>query len=273
MKALDLSNNTPAFTVDHVRQWRDQDDVGLAIIQLISGVRLAGDSCQRQILTCLEGGLAVDCYLFPGNDGLALTTAQRLALVPAEARVKIRQLWVDVEKAYSGFPTQGQVSRCTAECDAWAPWQQTGGYSALWVAQAVGWLPWPWPNRKQWLVYVRNDGSPNLGGSFAGTNNHVATQYRMDVVLAGIGGMDISLLSDSEAQAVTKWLGGPMAIVVGEGMQNRMTAAGDQPLCDHVEYKQTDDQGTSFDIEKCYGSKGLYVSSNAGGEWVNAGPL
>lgn len=271
MDALDLSNFTSRFTVADILKWRD-DGVGLAIIQLISGVHLAGDSCQTQILTCLAGGLAVDCYLFPGNDGLSFTTSQRLALVPPAARVKVRQLWVDVEPAPAN-PNKAAIDSAHAVCDSWAPWQTTGDYSALWVAQRMGWLPWPWPNRKQWLVNVLNSGAPNLGGTFSGTNNHVMTQYRMDVTLAGVSGMDRSLLSDSEALAVTKWLGGPMAITVGQGMQAQMASANDAPLCDHVNYDQTDDDGKVFQVERCYGSKGMYVSSNSSGSWVNAGPI
>lgn len=271
MHALDISNNTPCFTVAQVGEWKDQG-VGLAIIQLLSGVHLAGDDCSTQIALCLEGGLAVDCYLFPKNDGLPLTTMTRLSLVPAEARVKIRQLWVDVEPAYT-LPTKAGVNPALADCDTWAPWQTAGTYSALWVAAKMGWLPWPWPNRKAWLVNVFNDAHPNLGGAFAGTSNHVMTQYQMDVVLAGVGGMDRSLLSDSEALAVTKWIGGPMAIQVEEGMRNQMNAAGDAPMCDHVDYEQTDEEGLTYKVERCQGSKGYYVSSNAGGTWVNAGPL
>jgi hypothetical protein len=269
--SLDLSNFTSRISRASVNEWKDQG-IGLAIIQLVSGVHLAGDNCQTQILTCLEGGLSVDCYLFPGNDGLPLTTAQRLALVPAEARVAIRQLWVDVEPAYTN-PSRPAIDKTLAVCDSWAPWQSSGNYSALWVASKMGWLPWPWPTRKQWLVYVRNDGAPNFGGAFSGTNNHVMTQYHEDVVLAGVSGMDRSLLSDSESLAVTKWLGGPMAITVGQGMQAQMTANGEEPLADHVFYDQEDTDGKVYQVEKCIGSKGgQYVSSNSSGQWVNAGP-
>jgi len=271
MDALDISNFTSHFTTSHVAQWKAQG-IGLVIVQLISGVRLSGDDCATQIMTCLDGGLAVDCYLFPGNDGLRMTTNQRLALVPPEARVKIRQLWVDIEPA-STNPNQAAVNKAHADCDAWAPWQTTGDYSALWVASKMGWLPWPWPNRKQWLVYVLNTGLPNLGGGFAATNNHVMTQYAMDVTVAGVSGMDRSRLSASEELAVTQWLGGPMAITVGEGMANQMAAAGDEPLCDHVNYEQEDSDGKVYQVERCYGSKGLYVSSNSSGNWVNAGPM
>src|SRR3954470_18851935 len=174
MDAVDISNFTSRFTAAHVRQWKD-DGVGLAIVQLIAGVKLSGDSCATQIMTCLDGGIAVDCYLFPGNDGLPLSTAQRLALVPASARVRTRQLWIDIEPASSNA-SQAAIDKAHATCDAWAPWQKTGDYSALWVASKMGWLPWPWPTHKQWLVNVLNSGASNFGGSFAGTNNHVLTQ-------------------------------------------------------------------------------------------------
>ncbi len=271
MDALDVSNFTSHFTTDHVAQWK-AEGIGLVIVQLIAGVRLSGDNCATQIRTCLDGGVAVDCYLFPGNDGLGMTTNQRLALVPPEARVRIRQLWVDIEPAPSN-PSRSAVDMAHSACDQWAPWQTTGDYSALWVASQMGWLPWLWPNRKQWLVSVLNSGASNLGGSFAGTNNHVMSQYRMDVVLAGVSGMDRSVLAASEAEAVTRWIGGPMTIVVGEGMKNQMAAAGDEPLCDHVNYDQEDSDGKVYQVERCYGSKGLYVSSNSSGAWVNAGPL
>jgi hypothetical protein len=134
-----------------------------------------------------------------------------------------------------------------------------------------GWLPWPWPTRKQWLVNATNQ--PNLYGGFAGTNNHVITQYAEDVILDGVSGMDRSLLASSEEQAVIQWLGGPMSINVGDGMKAQMTAVGDAPLCDHVFYQQTDDDGNTYEVEKCTGSRGLYISSNSSGQWVNAGPI
>ena len=46
-------------------------------------------------------------------------------------------------------------------------------------------------------------------------------------------------------------------------------ANSDQPLEDSS-FKANGD-GTV--VEKCLGTKGLYVSSNATGQWVNAGPL
>lgn len=60
-----------------------------------------------------------------------------------------------------------------------------------------------------------------------------------------------------------------MSLSVGQGIKDQMAANGDQPLEDSS-FKANGD-GTV--VEKCLGVKGLYVSSNATGEWINAGPL
>jgi hypothetical protein len=60
-----------------------------------------------------------------------------------------------------------------------------------------------------------------------------------------------------------------MAITVGPGMQTRMDANNDHPIYGH-ELGQNDD-GSSY--EKCWGTKGLYISSNASGQWENIGPF
>ena len=269
MQSIDVSNFTPRFTLQNIANWRAQG-IDLGIVQLIGGVHYTGDDPATQIDLMLQGGMVVDCYLFPGNDGLPLTTSQRLALVPPSARVKIRQLWVDIEPASSNA-SQASINLSMAACDSWAPWQKAGQYTAYWVAQKYGWLPWPWPNRKQWLVNAT--GVANTGGTFAGTNNHVMTQFALDATVDGISGVDVSQLTPSEELAVIQWRGGPMAIVVGDGMAAQMAAAGDTPLCDHVNYDQTDDDGNVYQVEKCVGSSGkMYISSNSSGQWVNTGP-
>jgi hypothetical protein len=50
---------------------------------------------------------------------------------------------------------------------------------------------------------------------------------------------------------------------VGAGIVAKMAAEGDHPLCDSK--YETNSDGTVF--EKCYGTKGTYVASNASGKW------
>jgi len=71
---------------------------------------------------------------------------------------------------------------------------------------------------------VRFDGAPNLGGTFDGTNNHRLTQYRMDVVEAGVAGMDRNRLTDAEADEVRAWLAGGTGVSeVDQAWQDKKT--------------------------------------------------
>ena len=54
-----------------------------------------------------------------------------------------------------------------------------------------------------------------------------------------------------------------MTVQVGQGIWDKMEANGDHPLKDS-EFIQNSDGST---YEKCVGTKGVYVSSNASGDW------
>ncbi len=58
-------------------------------------------------------------------------------------------------------------------------------------------------------------------------------------------------------------------ISVGPGLQAKMDENGDHPIYGH-EHGQNED-GSQF--ERCWGTKGLYISSNASGQWENLGPF
>ena len=64
-----------------------------------------------------------------------------------------------------------------------------------------------------------------------------------------------------------------MALVVGPGMKAQMDANQDTPLSRHQWQILIDDAGNQYQEESCLGGKGLYVSSNSSGQWVNVGPL
>jgi hypothetical protein len=64
-----------------------------------------------------------------------------------------------------------------------------------------------------------------------------------------------------------------MAITVGPGMAQQMANNGDHPLYGHESGTIGNQDGTEYSYEKCWGTKGLYVSSNANGQWENVGPF
>jgi hypothetical protein len=61
----------------------------------------------------------------------------------------------------------------------------------------------------------------------------------------------------------------PDHLQVGPGIRNKMAEHGDHPLMDSEYHDNAD--GTK--LERCWGTKGLYMSSNASGEWENCGPF
>jgi hypothetical protein len=64
----------------------------------------------------------------------------------------------------------------------------------------------------------------------------------------------------------------PVAIKPGDGISTLMQQNSDAPLFGHTFHNETDDDQKVYTVEQCYGSKGLYVASNASGTWINAGP-
>jgi hypothetical protein len=56
---------------------------------------------------------------------------------------------------------------------------------------------------------------------------------------------------------------------VGQGIRDQMDANSDHPLED----SQFKANGDGTVVEKCLGTKGLYVATNASGQWESVGPL
>ena len=60
-----------------------------------------------------------------------------------------------------------------------------------------------------------------------------------------------------------------MALSVGQGIVDRMNANGDHAIEDSTFTNNAD--GTR--VERCWGTKGLYIASNATGNWEVVGPF
>lgn len=60
-----------------------------------------------------------------------------------------------------------------------------------------------------------------------------------------------------------------MSLNVGQGIKDAMAAAGDHPIADSV----FTSNGDGTQVERGFGLKGVYVASNATGNWESAGPL
>jgi hypothetical protein len=56
-------------------------------------------------------------------------------------------------------------------------------------------------------------------------------------------------------------------------MAQQMANNNDHPIYGHEIGSVTNEDGTDYQFEKCWGAKGLYMSSNASGQWENVGPF
>ncbi|MBI4495002.1 MAG: hypothetical protein HY690_19685 [Chloroflexi bacterium] len=60
-----------------------------------------------------------------------------------------------------------------------------------------------------------------------------------------------------------------MALNVGQGIRDKMEALQDFPLEDST--FQTNSDGSQ--VERCWGTRGLYIASNVSGDWETYGPF
>ena len=63
------------------------------------------------------------------------------------------------------------------------------------------------------------------------------------------------------------------AINVGPGMTQQMANNNDHPVYGHEIGSVQNGDGSEYQFEKCWGTKGFYLSSNASGNWENLGPF
>lgn len=215
----------------------------------------------EQITAAREDGKKVGAYAFLWNT-LAnpyVDIQARLNIVPSGFPLDMRP-WVDVEDtAPLAVPKRtAAITNGRQGADDWSAARglpPSGGYSGTWYVNGYlgGWWPSNW--LKWWADYTLPPGALL-------TAPNVAHQYTSSPV-------------DSDSLLESEILSGgvTLSIVVGPGMQAQMQAASDSPLYGHKFFQESDDQGGLYEVEECWGSKGKYVSSNASGEWVNAGPI
>jgi hypothetical protein len=277
--AKDESNFTVTESAALLEQWKAAG-VELLIVQCFPpsyASKYANQIAQMQLAQ--QAGIPFDGYIY---DYLADPSWRDGCLQGLQALVGqglvCRRLWADEEDVSSSTQSMSVPARVRAisvslKAIDLAPTKinPTGVYTGAWW-----WKPYTsnssaFSDRPLWLANY--DGNPDtsvgyvpLGGwPYVTTKQYAGSQpdgTDLDVLSAIEAGL---LNSQPEVQNV--------AIVVGQGMQAQMTAAGDAPLFGHKFFSEVDDQGNTYSVEQCYGAKGMYVSANSSGNWVNAGPI
>ena len=217
----------------------------------------------EQLVTARQDGKKIGVYAWlwntvanPYSDILA-----RFETVPRGLPLDMRP-WIDVEDTTNTSVQRRQNATVAARSagDTFADENHLppcGGYSGQWYVDSYLGRWWPAGWLKWWADYRFQAGTLLQSGVV------VAHQYTSSPV-------------DSDVLLPTEILQGEpedMAIRVGEGMREQMDSSQDTPLCGHQWLMETDDDGNQYAVERCYGTKGLYISSNSSGSWVNAGPI
>lgn len=262
--AVDCSNYSGRLSAQNLSDWSGLG-VKLVIVQGITSQQAAGgvSYTRQQLQACLDAGMPVDLYvyLYGGQD-------LRPRLATADG-ITVHRKWLDAEEPLN----MAQINAAWPTMDSYpAHIAEAGLYSAKWWWDTYMPGKTYWSNRKLWAAQYDGIAFASVFTPFGGWNKCFLKQYRGSSVLAGVSGIDISVLS---AEASLELMGEQteVSITVGQGMADRMQAMGDHPIYGFEEGDTTDQDGTSYHWEKCYGTRGLYISSNASGAWENVGPL
>ncbi len=274
MLAKDCSN----YSVNPLplEQWKAAG-IGLVLAQMFPPSYRQYIQQGQQMRQCADAGMPFDLYCY---DYVADPSWRDQAILGmtslASAGLVARRLWADEEDVSGGSKAMSPARRVTAvratlQALDLAPSRLglTGVYTGGWwwkpsTANYQGFADRPlWDAHYDGIADASGDYLPYGGWSFASIKQFAGSQS---------DGTDLDVLSATEVGQLITPEGTNVAIVVGQGMQAQMAAAGDAPLFGHKFYTEVDDQGKTYSVEECYGSKGRYASSNSSGGWVNAGP-
>ena len=259
---VDTSNlNGDPSTYIHQQPYASSDFV------IVQAIPRGPTTTAQQLYVGQESGLLLGIYTWlwdtPSwrlSPDVITDQSMRLKEVPQDVTLNARP-WLDLEDNQSSGWQQVTVQqridnarRALWTLDQFAGDRKlppAGVYTSRWY-QSLLYGGWDFDGRPLWLAnYNRNPGSL-LGGQVVG---HQWTSTPMD--------SDVFL----ESEFIQK--GDPMSLNVGQGLRDAMSANDDHPISDEFTYFVNSD-GTV--IEAAYGLKGRYVSSNASGQWENAGP-
>lgn len=262
--AVDLSNYTTyPLRVNDAQCWKN-NNVDRVIIQAVQGGgAYPPGHTPEQLQVCTEASLRTDGYILPFNgDSLSNLRAKHQLTVGYQ----IGRWWFDLEEPMG----IDYVRFVFTEMDTWnATYQPVGLYTGCWFINEQSYGFSEFNSRPLWIEdNAHAAGRPSLCG---GWTDYAMHQYALDATLCGISGIDISYVNPN-------WVEGGSdtnVIHVGEGMLAQMQAAGDAPLSDWTfrDLQDNDNPPQTYQEERCYGVKGLYISSNSSGQWVNAGPI
>lgn len=207
--AVDVSNYTDWLGVRTVTQWRDEHDVGLVIVQSLDTERFPQSRTIAQLIACAAAGMTVDIYVYPFFANGPTDCSKRLSEA-LKAGVPIRRVHLDVEdvdpsqRALSVADRIRLVRTWLDQCDAFpARIKPAVVYTGRWYWTDPRYLDNTIAFKDRPLWDANYDGVDDASQGFVPyggwTVDKVAIkQYRGTSSLAGIGGVDLDVLSEAE---------------------------------------------------------------------------
>jgi hypothetical protein len=261
--AVDVSNYTDApLRAGDVQCWM-ANGVDRVIVQAVQGGgKYPPGQTPQQLQACTQAGVRTDGYVLPFAGDSVQNLRAKHALTTG---YRIGQWWGDFEEPMG----VDYIRFVLTEMDKWAADSKPAGiYTAQWFIDSQHLNMTEFANRPLWIMdNQRKAGSPNIPAPWTTYAMH---QYALDTWLCSIKSIDLSYVNPD-------WANGgpttPVSIIVGEGLKNQMTAAGDHPFFGHVWGNFTDEEGIAHGTEECYGTKGRYMAVETAGAWETAGPF
>lgn len=201
MLAVDMSNFTDPLSPAALQGFKAAG-IGHVIVQAIDPPpNYPRGRTRAQIQACLDAGLTVDAYVWLWFDLDANDIQRKLHLLDG---LSVRQLWLDVEDTasinYSQAACEAKVSDALAACDAYPTLSgaRTGVYSGRWF-----WLDrrymgncTTFADRLLWDANYDDVADTRLGYlPYGGWGHATIKQFRGSTAVAGIGGLDLNVLS------------------------------------------------------------------------------
>ena len=203
MLAVDISNFTDPISADAVQALKDAG-VGLAIIQAVDPpAGYPAGKTREQIQTCVQAGMPVDAYIWLWFSLGVDDIQQKLELLND---FPIRELWLDVEDTasinYDQATCETKVQMALDACDIYHGGQPTGIYTGRWFWADRRYMgnTTAFAGRELWDANYDDVADAAVGFvPYGGWTAPRIKQYRGTTSLAGIGGLDLNVLSVDEA--------------------------------------------------------------------------
>jgi hypothetical protein len=203
--AVDVSNYTSPLSESALIQWRDSHDIGLVIVQAINPpAGYPAGQTRQQIEMCVQAGIVTDAYVFLWtNSNVDADMRAKLATLNGLER-QVRKLWLDVEDTAGASVDQRLTSirQALAICDEWSRAHgkpRPGIYTGRWWWRGYLGNTTEFGDRDLWTSQYDGVDDVTVFSPYGGWTSCRIKQHAGTSTLAGVGNVDLNVLSDAEA--------------------------------------------------------------------------